>query len=144
MGTNAPTGGILGAGGIFGNFGNFGAAILGGGGAAAAGILKVGSPPAAGPSSAAGCSVEEFRPSIPPEIIRVYSLGPLGGGAAAGTECPPGTEKSWVAPPWTEGLDSRGLSAFTRGTAGSGGLAGTTTGGGIGCVQFGSADAAAF
>lgn len=81
FGANDPIGGIFGTAGAAGNFGAAGAAIFGAAGTTGAGILNAGSVPApAGASSATARSSEAMSPAIPPEIIRVYSLGPLGSG----------------------------------------------------------------
>ena len=119
--------GTLGAGGE--NFGGGGAANLGRAGADFCDPLAKG----------ASAGVE---PAIPPEMIRVYSLGPagIGGGLEAGR---PGAEKRWVAPSGNDGSASRsvlltvGFGRIGSTEAITGGLAG----GGAGAVHIGSLDA---
>jgi hypothetical protein len=69
-------------------------------------------------------------------MMRVYWLGPAGGGGGLDDTSRLGTENACVAPFCMEGL---GLPAPTLGAIGAtGGLTGTSTGVGTGAVQFGS------
>src|SRR5580704_11998207 len=95
-----------------------GGANFGGGGTASLGI--------AGTGAVEGTlKVGGSLPDIPPEMIRVYSLGPACSGGGIDIGSPPAEERTWVAPagcggPAIVGLGTGSIEGF--GGSGAGGV----------------------